>query len=60
MMSPLADRTYRKLFTAQVIALMGTGLSRAVSEQIGLRRAGEFHSLHRCKILTAISTVRPR
>ena len=26
-MSPLANRTYRKLFTAQVIALMGTGLS---------------------------------
>ena len=27
MMSPLADRTYRRLFAAQVIALMGTGLS---------------------------------
>jgi len=27
MMSPLANRTYRILFTAQVIALMGTGLS---------------------------------
>ncbi|MEE9598513.1 MAG: MFS transporter [Acidiferrobacterales bacterium] len=27
MMSPLADRTYRRLFTAQVIALIGTGLS---------------------------------
>lgn len=27
MMSPLANRTYRRLFTAQVIALMGTGLS---------------------------------
>ena len=26
-MSPLADRTYRRLFTAQVIALAGTGLS---------------------------------
>ncbi len=26
-MSPLANRAYRKLFTAQVIALMGTGLS---------------------------------
>ncbi len=26
-MSPLANRTYRRLFTAQVIALMGTGLS---------------------------------
>lgn len=27
MMSPLANRAYRRLFTAQVIALMGTGLS---------------------------------
>jgi MFS family permease len=27
MISPLADRTYRRLFTAQVIALLGTGLS---------------------------------
>ena len=27
MISPLADRTYRRLFAAQVIALMGTGLS---------------------------------
>lgn len=26
-MSPLADRTYRRLFAAQVIALLGTGLS---------------------------------
>jgi len=26
-MSPLADRTYRRLFSAQVIALLGTGLS---------------------------------
>ncbi len=25
--SPLADRTYRRLFAAQVIALAGTGLS---------------------------------
>jgi MFS family permease len=27
MMSPLADRTYRRLFVAQVIGLMGTGLT---------------------------------
>ena len=27
MTSPLADRTYRRLFTAQVVALAGTGLS---------------------------------
>ncbi len=27
MVSPLADRTYRRLFAAQVIALIGTGLS---------------------------------
>ena len=27
MMSPLSDRTYRRLFAAQVIALVGTGLS---------------------------------
>ncbi len=27
MVSPLADRTYRRLFIAQVIALLGTGLS---------------------------------
>jgi MFS family permease len=27
MISPLADRTYRRLFAAQVIALMGTGLA---------------------------------
>ncbi|MFC7614129.1 hypothetical protein ACFQV2_11805 [Actinokineospora soli] len=26
-MGPLADRTYRRLFTAQVIALLGTGLT---------------------------------
>jgi hypothetical protein len=27
MASPLADRTYRHLFAAQVIALVGTGLA---------------------------------
>lgn len=28
--SPLGDRTYRRLFTAQVIALIGTGLPRSL------------------------------
>ena len=27
MHSPLANKTYRRLFTAQVVALVGTGLS---------------------------------
>ena len=31
-----------------------------MSEQIGLRRAGEFLSLQRCKIPSVISTVRPK
>jgi len=35
-------------------------LARAVSEQISLSRPVVFHSLQRCKIPSAISTVRPR
>ncbi len=35
-------------------------LLTAVSEQIGLRRAGEFRNLQRCRIPSGISTARPR
>ena len=36
------------------------GICGAVSEQISLSRHVVFHSLQRCKIPSAISTVRPR
>ena len=41
MISPLADRTYRRLFTAQVIALLGTGLSTVALALLAYDLAGE-------------------
>ena len=38
--SPLADRTYRRLFTAQVIALAGTGLSTVALALLAYDLAG--------------------
>lgn len=40
MMSPLADRTYRRLFAAQVIALIGTGLSSVALALLAYDLAG--------------------
>ena len=40
MVSPLADRTYRRLFTAQVVALLGTGLSTIALSLLAYRLAG--------------------
>lgn len=40
MISPLADRTYRRLFTAQVIALAGTGLSTVALALLAYNLAG--------------------
>ena len=39
-MSPLADRTYRRLFAAQVIALVGTGLSSVALALLAYGLAG--------------------
>lgn len=38
--SPLADRTYRRLFSAQVIALLGTGLSTVALSLLAYDLAG--------------------
>ncbi len=38
--SPLADRTYRRLFTAQVVALAGTGLSTVALALLAYDLAG--------------------
>ena len=40
MMSPLQDRTYRRLFTAQVVALAGTGLSTVALALLAYDLAG--------------------
>lgn len=40
MKSPLSDRTYRRLFTAQVIALAGTGLSTVALSLLAYELAG--------------------
>ena len=40
MLSPLADRTYRRLFAAQVIALAGTGLSTVALALLAYELAG--------------------
>lgn len=40
MISPLADRTYRRLFAAQVIALAGTGLSTVALALLAYDLAG--------------------
>jgi MFS family permease len=40
MASPLSDRTYRRLFTAQVIALAGTGLSTVALALLAFELAG--------------------
>ncbi len=40
MTSPLADRTYRRLFTAQVVALLGTGLSTVALALLAFELAG--------------------
>lgn len=40
MISPLTDRTYRRLFTAQVIALLGTGLSSVALALLAYDLAG--------------------
>ena len=40
MVSPLANRTYRRLFAAQVIALLGTGLSTVALSLLAYRIAG--------------------
>ncbi len=40
MASPLRDRTYRRLFTAQVIALAGTGLSNVALALLAYELAG--------------------
>lgn len=40
MQSPLADRTYRRLFTAQVVALLGTGLSTVALALLAYDLAG--------------------
>ena len=39
-MSPLADRTFRFLFAAQVIALVGTGLSSVALALLAYELAG--------------------
>ncbi|NUR54388.1 MAG: MFS transporter, partial [Acidobacteria bacterium] len=41
MLSVLADRTYRHLFAAQVIALIGTGLMTVALGLLAFRIAGE-------------------
>ena len=38
--SPLRDRTYRRLFTAQVVALLGTGLSTVALALLAFELAG--------------------
>lgn len=38
--SPLADRTYRRLFTAQVVALLGTGLTSVALSLLAYDLAG--------------------
>ena len=40
MLSPLRSRTYRHLFAAQVIALLGTGLATVALGLIAFRIAG--------------------
>ncbi|HEX2256820.1 MAG TPA: MFS transporter, partial [Afifellaceae bacterium] len=40
MLSPLADRTYRRLFAAQVSALLGTGLSTVALALLAYDLAG--------------------
>ncbi len=40
MVSPLADRTYRRLFIAQVVALLGTGLSTVALSLLAYQLAG--------------------
>ena len=40
MISPLADRTYRRLFTAQVVALVGSGLSTVALALLAYELAG--------------------
>ena len=40
MTSPLADRAYRRLFTAQVVALVGTGLSSVALALLAYDLAG--------------------
>ncbi len=40
MVSPLTDRTYRRLFTAQVVALAGTGLSTVALALLAFDLAG--------------------
>ncbi len=40
MVSPLADRTYRRLFIAQVVALLGTGLSTVALALLAYDLAG--------------------
>ena len=51
------NRTYKRMFSNGDMFPSGW---MAVSEQIGLRRAGEFRSLQRCKIPSDISTVHLR
>ncbi|WFE77293.1 MFS transporter [Roseinatronobacter sp. S2] len=41
MLSPLADRTYRHLFAAQVVALLGTGLATVALGLLAYDLAGE-------------------
>ncbi len=41
MFSPLADPTYRHLFAAQVIALIGTGLATVALGLLAYELAGE-------------------
>ncbi len=45
MTSPLSDRTYRRLFLAQVIALAGTGLSTVALALLAYELAGEAAGL---------------
>ncbi|MCG8692960.1 MAG: MFS transporter, partial [Minwuiales bacterium] len=40
MQSPLRDRTYRRLFTAQVVALAGTGLTSVALALLAYDLAG--------------------
>ena len=65
MTSPLQDRTYRQLFTAQVVALAGTGLSTIalalkMVAYVGIAPivGGFAHQLPRRRLLIALDVAR--
>ena len=50
MLSVLANRTYRHLFAAQVIALIGTGLMTVALGLLAFRIAGENAEIGRAHV----------